>query len=102
MDYLKYREVAATGDTGLSSAYFASAALGGGLALAFFFSHFLGPIGWLIVGIAVIALLLVTLWIEKNKDNTVQEWLMRCHFGSSSDKYQTEQEHVAELKLAFA
>ena len=30
----------------------------------------------------VIALFVLTAWIEKNKDNTVQEWLMRGHFGT--------------------
>jgi hypothetical protein len=102
MDYLKFLETDAKGDKGLSTAYFASALLGGGLAAAFFVSHLLGPIGWLIVGIAVIALLAVTMWIEKNKDNKIQEWMKRCHFGTSPDTYQTEQEHVEQLKRAFA
>ena len=90
------------GDLGLWFGYTAAGLLGGGLAVAFFLSHLLGPIGWLIVGLAVIALLLVTLYIETHKDNPLQEWLMRSHFGSRADKYQTHTEEATEFKLALA
>ena len=50
----------------------------------------------------VIALFVLTAWIEKNKDNKVQEWLMRCHFGTHADKYKTEVEEASELQKAFA
>lgn len=101
MDAMKAIDSGKQGDRGLAIAYGAGAVLGGGLAFAFFFSSALGPIGWLIVGVAVIALLVVTLWIEKNKDNKVQEWLARCHFGAKPE-YKTEAEHAEELKRAFA
>jgi hypothetical protein len=102
LDWMKADEAQSKGDVGLARAYRSVAFLGGGLAVAFYVSHLLGPIGWLIVGIAVIALLVVTLWIEKNKDNKIQEWLMRCHFGTLSDKYKDYEEESKELKLAFA
>jgi hypothetical protein len=99
---MKFSDEYKKGDTGLAFAYFSASILGGGLAFAFFFSIFLGPIGWLIVGIALLALLLITLFIEKNKDNKLQEWLARCHFGSDADKYPDVETEQAQLKLAFA
>lgn len=101
MDWMKADEEQSKGDVGLARAYRGVAVLGGGLAVAFFYSSALGPVGWLIVGVAVIALLVVTLWIEKNKDNKVQEWLARCHFGAQPE-YKTEAEHAEQLKRAFA
>ena len=59
-------------------------------------------IGWIVVGLAVVALFVLAAWIEKNKDNKVQEWLKRCHFGNHADKYQTEAEEASELQKAFA
>jgi hypothetical protein len=102
LDFMKGLDENKKGDTGLSNAYFISSALGAGLAVAFFFASWLGPIGWLIVGIALLALLLITLFIEKNKDNKLQEWLARCHFGSNADKYPDAETEQAQLKLAFA
>ena len=40
--------------------------------------------------------------MDENKGKKVQEWLMRCHFGTRADKYKTEQEHADELKKVFA
>lgn len=100
MDWMKADEEQSKGDVGLARAYRGVAVLGGGLAVAFFYSFALGPVGWLIVGVALIALLVMTLWIEKNKDNKVQEWLARCHFGAKPE-YKTEAEHVKELERAF-
>lgn len=101
MDLLKAAEEEQKGDVGLMWAYRGSAFLGGGLAIVFFVSASIPLIGWIIVGVAVIALLLTTLWIEKSKDNKVQEWLARCHFGAQPE-YKTEAEHAEELKRAFA
>ena len=50
----------------------------------------------------MIALLLVTLYIETHKDNKLQEWLMRSHFGSRADKYKTHTEEADQFKLALA
>ena len=92
----------AKGDVGLSTAYFLTGALGFGLATAFFVAGSIPLVGWVIVGIAVIALIGVTVWIEKNKDNKMQEWLMRCHFGTNTDKYETYGKQAEELERAFA
>ncbi|WP_066267924.1 T6SS effector BTH_I2691 family protein [Hydrogenophaga palleronii] len=102
VDLMKWRSEGAKGDAGLSHAYLASGIVGGGLAVAFYFASALGPIGWLFVGLAVIALLAITFWIEKNKDNKVHEWLMRSHFGTGAEKYKTHTEESEQLKLAFA
>jgi hypothetical protein len=101
LDAMKAVDEKYKGDYGLAIAYATSATLGAGLAITFFFASWLGPIGWFIVGIALLALLLVTLFIEKNKDNKLQEWLARCHFGSDADKYSDAETEQAQLKLAF-
>lgn len=90
------------GDMGLFVGYTTVGVLGAGLAIAFFVSSSVPLIGWIFVGLAVIALFALTAWIEKNKDNPVQEWLMRCHFGTHPDKYKTEAEEASELQKAFA
>lgn len=48
----------------------------------------------------MIALLLVT--IETYKDNSIQEWLMRSHFGSRANKYKTHTEEAEQFKRALA
>lgn len=102
LDLMKSFEEEEKGDFGLSRAYLASFGLGFGLSIAFFVSSHIPFIGWIVVGLAVIALFVLTAWIEKNKDNQVQEWLMRCHFGTHADKYKTEAEEASELQKAFA
>lgn len=102
LDVMKAVEEGKKGDVGLSTAYFLVGGLGAGLAIAFYFSASIPFIGWIIVGIAVLALLVITAWIEKNKDNKVQEWLMRCHFGTKGDKYKSHTEEAEQLKRAFA
>lgn len=47
-------------------------------------------------------LLLVTLYIETYKDNPLQEWLMRSHFGARADKYKTHTEEAEQFKRALA
>jgi hypothetical protein len=90
------------GDMGLFVGYTTVGVLGAGLAIAFFISSSIPFVGWIFVGLAVIALFALTAWIEKNKDNKVQEWLQRCHFGVHADKYKTDAEEASELKKAFA
>jgi hypothetical protein len=102
MDLMKMNEEKAKGDTGLASLYFWSGGLGIGVATAMFFANFLGPIGWAIVVVALIALFIVTALIEKKKDNKIQEWLARCHFGRGPEKYADQETEQKELQLAFA
>lgn len=92
------------GDIGLTLAYAGSGILGGLLAAAFFKAAVLGPVAWFFVGLGVLLLLGVTAWIEKLKDNPVQEWLMRCHFGMrpQGEKYATQAEEAKDLEAAFA
>lgn len=86
---------------GLFVGYTTVGLLGAGLAIAFFISGSIPFFGWIFVGLAVIALFVLSAWIEKNKDNKVQEWLRRCHFGTNADKYKTEAEEASELQKAF-
>jgi hypothetical protein len=102
VDLMKGQEEAVKGDVGLARAYRVSAALGAGLGVALFLAGSIPLIGWLVVGVAVVALIGVTIWIEKNKDNKMQEWLMRCHFGTNTDKYETHGKQAEELELVFA
>jgi hypothetical protein len=103
IDLVKSTDEWGKGDMGLAFAYVGTGFLGIGLSVAFYFSSALGPIGWLLVGLAVVVLFVVTAWIEKNKDNKVQEWLSRCHFGSNkAERYKTHQEELQQLQLAFA
>ena len=94
------------GNTGLSNAYFVSGAAGIFVAGAMFAVAMgwilLGPIGWIVVAIGVLIWLLATLFIETNKDNSLQEWLSRCHFGNGTDKYPDTAAHVEQYKLALA
>lgn len=102
LDVMRAVDEGTKGDVGLSTAYFLAGGLGAGLAIAFYFSASIPFIGWIIVGIAVLALFVITAWIEKNKDNNIQEWLMRCHFGTRGDKYRSHVEEAEQLKRAFA
>ena len=61
----------------------------------------LGMLGWWVIGIVFIAFLLVTFFIEANKDNKLQDWLSRCHFGLGSEKYDSAELQVEQYKLAL-
>jgi len=104
LDLMQARDAKAKGDIGLTLAYAGSGILGGLLAAAFFKAASLGPVIWFFVGLGVLILLGVTAWIEKHKDNPVQEWLMRCHFGMrpQGEKYATQPEEAKDLEAAFA
>ncbi len=102
LDLFKGFEEGQRKNTGLAVAYFTTGLLGAGVSVALYFAAHLGPVGWVVVALALLALIVITVLIEKNKENKVQEWLARCFFGAGAEKYpdlKTEQE---ELKLAFA
>lgn len=86
------------GDLALATAY----AVGGGaatvLAIYSFYVASLGPIGWTLLAMV----LLITLWVESNKDNKLQEWLSRSHFGAAppADKYADHARQLSEYELA--
>lgn len=104
LDLMQGLEAYKKGDHGLAFAFGSAAAFGSVLAIAFFKAAALGPVAWFFVGLGVLVLLGVTWWIEKNRDNKVQEWLMRCHFGTrpQGEKYPTQAEEAKELEAAFA
>lgn len=105
-DISKGADASRQGDRGLAFAY----RLSGGAGIAVTGALFgvamgwiaLGLIGWLFLAIGVLIWLGATLYIETHKDNGLQEWLSRCHFGFGNDKYPDTRTHVAEYKLALA
>ena len=58
--------------------------------------------GYVTRGIGRDRLAVVTLYIETYKDNSIQEWLMRSHFGNRPDKYKTHTEEAEQFKRALA
>ena len=61
-----------------------------------------GPVGWLLVGVGFLAVFLLTFLIEAKKDNKLQEWLARCHFGTGTEKYSDAETQEAQHKRAIA
>jgi hypothetical protein len=105
LDFFKWSEEREKKNIGLANLYFTSAVLGVGVSIALYFASSFGPVGWFIVAlalIALIALIVITIFIEKNKDNKLQEWLSRCFFGAGTDKYPNVQTEQEQLKLAFS
>ncbi|MFT4266672.1 MAG: T6SS effector BTH_I2691 family protein [Xenophilus sp.] len=93
------------GDFGLATAYFVSGFAGIAVATTMLFVAMgwvaLGPLGWIVLAIGVLIWLAATLFIETNKDNKLQEWLSRCHFGTGVEKYPDTATHVEQYKLAL-
>ena len=100
-DFLRGIEERRKGNSALAGLYFWSGALGIGLGVLLLAMNFLGPIGWIIAACVCIAFIVVTVLIEKEKDNKIQEWLARCHFGLNVDKYATAAVEQKQLDLAF-
>ena len=94
------------GDVGLSNAYIASGIAGIAVAGAMFGVAMglvaFGPIGWFVLAVGVLIWLGSTLFIETSKDNKLQEWLSRCHFGNGADKYSDTDTQLQQYKLALA
>ena len=96
--------------TGLANAYFVSgvsaiAVASTTLALGMGWTAVLGPfawVAWIILAVGIVIWLGATLFIETHKDNPVQEWLGRCHFGTGQDKYPDTATHLSQYKRALA
>lgn len=100
-DFLRGSEEYQKGNKGLAALYYLSSGLGvvlGGLLL---YMGSLGPVGWIIAACVCIAFIVVTVLIEKEKDNKIQEWLARCHFGMNADRYASAEMEQKHLDLAF-
>jgi hypothetical protein len=93
------------GNYGIATLFIVSAVAGGGAALLL-----TGWFGATIIGLsstgvgivlAVIAVVIAVL-IEVFKDNKLQDWLERCHFGSfaPNDRYKDADTEMKELKLS--
>ena len=91
---------------GLSGAYLVSGVAGIGIAATMLSVSMgwvaLGPIGWIVLAIGVLIWLVAIFFVESNKDNKLQEWLSRCHFGSGKEKYPDVTTHAEQYKLALA
>lgn len=105
-DIWKGVEAAKSGKVGLTRAYIASGIAGIGVASTLFLVSMniiaLSPIGWIALAIGVVIWLIATLFIETNKDNKLQEWLARCHFGTGPEKYPNTATHIEQYSLALA
>lgn len=86
------------GDLALATAYLVGGASAAVLTVYSLYAASLGPIGWTLLAMV----LLITLWVESNKDNKLQEWLSRSHFGSAptADKYADHARQLSEYELA--
>jgi hypothetical protein len=94
------------GDYGMMELYVFSAVAGGALgielyALAGGVIFMATPPGILLLVATLVAFIVITVAIEKNKDNKLQEWLSRCLWGSASDKYGDMVLEQQQLELAF-
>lgn len=105
-DISKGEDAKTQGDFGLATAYRVSGGLGVAVSATMFAVAMgwvaLGPIGWLVLAVGVLIWLGATLFIETSKDNKLQEWLSRCHFGNGAEKYPDTTTHLQQYKLALA
>ncbi|UCV30279.1 T6SS effector BTH_I2691 family protein [Ferribacterium limneticum] len=106
-DLSKWWDERAKGDpSGIAGAYFVSGAAGISVATTMLFVGMgwvaLGPIGWIVLAIGVLIWLVAIFFVENTKDNKLQEWLSRCHFGTGNDKYPNVTTHAEQYKLALA
>lgn len=107
-DVWKGQRASAQGDRGMAFAYRASGVAGIAVSGVLFGAAMgwiaLGPIGWIVLAVAVIVWIGATWFVEANNDNRVQEWLRRCHFGTAveHEKYPDVATHVEQFKLALA
>ena len=94
----KVLDEAKRGDYAMGAAYFLTGLASISLAIYGYLAVAFGPIGWFLLG----AVLLITLWIETHKDNKLQEWLSRSHFGAapSTEKYADHVRQLSEYELA--
>lgn len=101
MDGVKGFEEYQRGEYGMMKLYFASAVTGTVLGYLLFISASLGPVGIVVLVVTLIAFIVITVLIEKNKDNKLQEWLSRCLWGTAADKYNDIAFEEQQLAAAF-
>jgi hypothetical protein len=104
LDGLRGWEELQRDNRGLASLYFGSAIAGGGVSL-FMFRLAMGSIGpWGLVTLVVflVGYCFLIYYLEKEKENKIQEWLLRCYFGAGQEKYTDAKIEAEQLKLVFA
>lgn len=106
-DVSKGQDSASEGDFGLATAYRVSggaAILISSTMLAISMNWIaLGPVGWAVLAVGFVIWLGATFFIETNKDNPIQAWLARCHFGYGppSEKYANLDTHIEQYRRAM-
>jgi hypothetical protein len=101
-DFYRHKEEEQRGNQGLADLYYDSAILGSvALPIGILLLGKLGPLGWVVVFGLLVAFIIVTIRIEKEKDNKLQEWLSRCYFGAAPDKYPDAAFEQQQLELVF-
>jgi hypothetical protein len=95
------------GDFGLATGYIFSGTSAAVLSAAIWSVSMgwvaLGPVGWAILAVGFVIWLGATFFIESNKENPIQAWLARCHFGhgSASEKYTSLDTHIEQYRRAM-
>lgn len=92
------------GDTSLGWMYVASGALGMIASLGLYLAAGaagLPVVGWVILIGMLVALGILAFFIEDAKDNKLQAWLRRCHFGTGADKYPDARMQLQEYGVAL-
>jgi hypothetical protein len=98
----------AKGDHGMAVAYGLSGIAGITVSVTLFLvamkSVALGPIGWLVLLLALMVWAASVYLVETLQDNPRQEWLYRCYFGTApqSEKYPDAATQAEQFKRAMA
>lgn len=87
------------GDGAMAFAYGLSGGTAAVLSIYVFWAASFGFAGWFMLGLV----LLVTLYVEVKKDNKLQDWLLRSHFGTAdnADKYKDSRTQMDQYRLAI-
>ncbi|PPE67305.1 T6SS effector BTH_I2691 family protein [Caldimonas caldifontis] len=92
------------GDTSLGWMYIASGFLGITASIGLYLAvgvAGLPVVGWVILIGMLVALGILAFFIEDAKDNKLQAWLRRCHFGIGADKYPDARTQLEEYGVAL-
>lgn len=107
-DYLEGEKQAQMGNTGLAELYHSAGQIGVTFSFVIVILSFTGRVIPFLAGplFIVAALLFIgTLYlstrIESEKDNDLQAWLRRCHFGNGPDRYDDVEFEQQQLAIAL-
>lgn len=102
LDMAKADAEMAKNNHGMARLYRYSAATGTLLGLALYFSGALSFLAVPVIGLLVGLLIGITIIIELQKNNPLQDWLERCAWGNlKNEHYKTAEESSRQLKIAL-